>query len=114
MRISILILTVIFGLSPLTAMAAAGHGHSHGPVEINKAQAEKIASYRVAELVLALEIHESWASIAPATAQKTKTGNDTEWVVVFNNNETPDVEKTKFFVFLSSTGEYVTANFTGK
>lgn len=114
MRISILILTAILGLSPLTALAAGGHGHSHGPVEISKAQAEKISSYRVAELVLALEIHESWADIAPSTAEKTKIGNSTEWVVVYDNDDTPDADKTKLFVFLSSTGEYIAANFTGK
>jgi hypothetical protein len=102
------------GLSPLTALAAGGHGHSHGPVEITKSQAEKIASYRVAELVLAREIHESWSSIVPASAEKTRISNDTEWVVVYDNDETPDADKKKLFVFLSSTGDYIAANFTGR
>ena len=114
MRISILLLTLTLGLSPLAAMAGPGHGHSHGPVQITKNQAETIASYRIAELILAKELHESWSSATPTKVEKTTTGKVTEWMISYDNDKASDADKTRFFVFLSSTGEFITANFTGK
>jgi hypothetical protein len=113
MRISTLALTFLLGLAPLSAMASEGHGHSHGPVDITRAQAEKIASYRVAEMVLAQEIHESWSSILPATAEKTMVGDSSQWVVIYTNDEALDPEKSELFIFLSAAGEFIASNFTG-
>lgn len=114
MRILTLVLSVFIGMAPLSAMAGPGHGHSHGPVEITKAQAEKIASYRVAEMVLAQEIHESWASILPTNTEKTRIDESSQWVVTYSNDEALDPEKALLFVFLSSAGEFVSSKFAGE
>jgi Family of unknown function (DUF6488) len=114
MRILTLVLTVFMGMAPLSAMAGPGHGHSHGPVEITKAQAEKIASYRVAEMVLAKEIQENWASILPASAEKNRVGDGLQWVVSYKDDQATDPEKAQLVVFLSSAGEFITSNFTGE
>lgn len=114
MRTSILLLTMTLALSSLPAMAGPGHGHSHGPVEITQSQAETIASHRIAEMVLAMELHDSWSSVTPTKAEKVTTEDGPEWMIIYNNDKAPDADMTELFIFLSSTGEFITSNYTGK
>lgn len=115
MRVSTLLLTLMLGFFPLSALAGTDHGHSHGPVEITREQADKIASYRIAELVFTREIHKSWATVNPVKTEKRVTiDGNTEWVIAYSNDKEPDPAKSQLFVSLSSTGEFISSGFTGE
>ena len=118
MNIKTLILTLALMLSPLTAIAGGGHdhgnGHSHGPSLITQSQAESIAAGRVMTLVTQGKIDESWKSATVSSAEKKMNGNQSEWLVTFKNNQASDPAKDTLYIFLSTAGDYIAANFTGK
>ena len=45
---------------------------------------------------------------------KKQVSNRFEWVVSYKNHAVEDKSKQTLYVFLSVTGEYLAANFTGK
>lgn len=122
MNIKILIIafTVIF--SPLTALAGGGHdhghGHSHGQVpaavEVNQSQAEVVATLRKGMLINKGKIDKSWRSVKVATAEKKKNGDQYEWLITYKNDQIKEATKKTLYIFISSTGDYIAANFTGK
>ncbi len=117
MHIKTLILTLALTLSPLTAIAGGGHDHGHGhshAVEINKSQAKSTATLRVGILVNKGKIDKSWKSAKVASTEKKMNGNQAEWVVAYKNSQTKDPAKGTLYIFLSTTGDYIAANFTGK
>jgi hypothetical protein len=118
MQIKTLMLTLALTLSPLTAIAGGshdhGHGHSHGPALITQSQAETIATERVTMLVNKGKIDERWKSVPVTKSQNKMNGNQAEWVVTYNNNQVSDPAKNTLYIFLSTTGDYIAANFTGK
>jgi hypothetical protein len=116
MHIKTLILTLALTLSPLTAIAGGGHGHghSHGPSLITQNQAETIAATRVTMLVNKGKIDKSWKSVPVAKSQNKMNGNQAEWVVTYKNSQVKDPAKGTLYIFLSSEGKYIAANFTGK
>jgi len=118
MNIKTLILTLALMLSPLAAIAGGGHdhgnGHSHGPSLITQSQAESIAAGRVMTLVTQKKIDESWKSATVVKSQNKMNGNRAEWLVTFNNTQASDPAKDTLYIFLSTTGDYIAANFTGK
>ncbi len=109
------IFTLALLLSPLPALAGGGHdhGHSHGPAEITQDQAVTIASKRVIMLVAQSKIHESWQLVMPAKSEKKMYDGHAEWVVTYKNSQVSDSAKNTLYIFLSSTGDYIAANFTG-
>lgn len=118
MQIKTMILTLALTVSPLTALAGGGHGHSHGTAQVSaevaQSQAETVANMRVSILVNKGKIDKSWKSIKVASAEKKMNGHQTEWVVTYNNDQMTDTAKRTLYVFISSTGDYIAANFTGK
>ncbi|MDX8402923.1 MAG: DUF6488 family protein [Mariprofundaceae bacterium] len=114
MNIKTFIFALSLILSPLTALAGGGHGHSHGPDLISQSQAESVAAGRVMVLVEQEKIDNSWKSSKVASAEKKMNGNQTEWLITFKNSQVSDSAKDTLYIFLSSTGDYIAANFTGK
>jgi hypothetical protein len=120
MRIQSILLSLILAFSPTALLAGANHdhghddkhGHSHDPV--NQSQAEKVAKESVAMLVKKEKIDSSWKSVSVASAEKKKFGGKMEWVVTFKNDKISDASKQTLYVFLSLTGNYIAANYTGK
>lgn len=115
MRKSIICLLTALTLSVTSAYAGpGGAGHSHGPVTpITEEQAIKNASEIVAAIVQKGKIDRSWKGIKPTETKKKKNQYDQEWVVTFNNPKIADKEKNTLYVFLSSDGQYLGANFSG-
>lgn len=105
-------------LSPVSASAGGGHdhghGHSHGPVLITQSQAKSVAAGRVMMLVEQEKVDKSWGEAAIASAEKKMNGNQSEWLITFKNSQVSDLAKDTLYIFLSSTGDYIAANFTGK
>ncbi len=120
MRLNILLLGFIF--SSVTFLVMAGndqdhghdHGHSHSQEAVGNVKAESNATNIVVELVQKEKLEASWASISATTAEKKEFDGTPEWVVIFVNDAIPDVAKQKLYVFLTVTGEYIAANYTGE
>jgi hypothetical protein len=111
MKIKLILSAVIISLSSFSVIAGSGHdhGHSHAqPVSAETAQmnAKAVLSLMVKDKVL----EESWKMIKANPAER-KGG---EWLVLFVNDKAADPKKKTLYVFLTASGEYVAANFTGK
>lgn len=108
----------LLGLSLIVSaptFAGAGHdhgGHSHEPVSQDKAI--EAATEAVGKLVEKGKIDASWKAVKATGAEKKQFNKAVEWVVTFNNPAAPDKAKQNLYVFISLTGSYITANFSGK
>lgn len=110
MRIQIIILTLLLSIFPLAVIAGAGH--SHNPV--SQLTAEETAIKSVAKLVDKGKIDKTWKSIGVAKSEKKEFSGHKEWVISFKNTNISDSSKQTLYIFLSLTGEYIAANFSGK
>lgn len=115
MKLRTLLLGFILGLLPITAMAGSGHdhGHSHSNAPVNQATATTTATTIVAEFVKRKKLGESWASIKAGSVEKKEYKGSSEWVVSFVNDKITDPAKRTLYVFLTLTGDYIAANYTG-
>jgi hypothetical protein len=96
-------------------IAGAGHDHgSHSHDPVSKSQAEEAAIKSVEKLVSKRKIADSWKGVKVATSEKKKFGTKEEWVVTFKNEKVSDPNKQTLYVFLTLTGDYIAANFTGQ
>ena len=95
----------------------AGAGHNHGPkrqqIAITEAEAAKRAAKMVEVLASEQKIDASWVGIKESSVEQKKFNNIKEWQVVYNNDGIEDPSKRILFVFLSLSGEYIAANYTG-
>ena len=117
MRIVHAALLGISFLLPAPSFAEAEHGHdhaahSHEPVSQDKAI--ESATDAVSQLVAKGKLETSWQGIKTAGAEKKQFDKNVEWVVTFNNPAASDKAKQNLYVFLTLTGGYITANFSGK
>ena len=120
MRVPAIVFSFMLSLFPVAVWAGADHdhghdhGHSHSHDPATQSQAEEVAVKSVAQLVEKGKIDNSWTAVSVAKSEKKKFGNNMEWVVSFTNDKISDPEKKTLYVFLSLTGEYIAANYTGK
>jgi len=118
MKFKTLLLGFFLGLAPFTVIAGSGHdhghghGHSQGPIDQDAAvlKATKIVN----NLVEKSTLEKSWKSIKLNLIEKKVFQEKTEWVATFVNNKVTDVNKQKLYVFLTLSGDYIAANYTGK
>ena len=113
MRIHAVIIIIVLPLLAFTAIAGPGHDHSHSHDPVTQQEAEQLAMKQVERLVKKGKIDNSWQSMPVSTVETKQFGDSTEWVVAFNNQSLPDPAKQTLYVFLSMSGEYLAANFTG-
>ena len=88
-----------------------GHTHSH---DIDANGAQKAALSILNTLVSKKKIDSSWKTAKAGSAEKKTFGSNTEWLVTFNNASVKDPSKNTLYIFLTTEGKYVAANFTGK
>lgn len=119
MKKSIKALTMIITLTTTTLFASGGHSHDahgghshHAPVSQDKAQ-EKAFSM-VHSFVKKKVIDKSWSSAKLDTIEKKMIQGKEEWLIVFTNTIIKDKSKEKLYVFLTLSGRYIAANYTGK
>jgi hypothetical protein len=96
------------------ACARTVHAHPGHGDEISREQAVRRATTEVERLAEHGRIDKSWpieARLESAEIADRPSGQ--EWVVVFGNATAPAPQST-LYVFLSLTGEYLAANFTGR
>jgi hypothetical protein len=114
-----IIKTIAFTLTLATTplLAGAGHehtadgGHYHAPV--NKTVAIQKAQKVVNNFIKKNVIDKSWSTSNWDTAEKKIIKGNEEWVVIFINEKIEDKTKQKLYVFLTPTGKYIAANYTG-
>ena len=112
MATTLVLSSLLFG-APVMAGGGHNHGHSHAQQPANQEAAEKSASMAVASLVAGGSVDKSWSSISANSSEKKDFNGRVEWVVVFVNEEITDPAKQKLYVFLTLSGEYIAANYTG-
>ena len=113
-----LISVMSLSTSPLLAAGDHAHGpdgsHKHAPAKkISEKEAGSIAKEVVAELVKNKKLKAPWLKVAVATTAKKKFKQEEEWVLTLKNDKAEKGKQT-LYVFLSLTGEYLGANFTGQ
>ena len=92
--------------------AAAGTGHSHDPV--TQQQAEQVATQILSTLIKQGVIEESWRDTAVQMSEQKVFDGSTEWVVSYKNDAVSDPSKRTLYIFLTLTGDYIAANYTGQ
>ena len=90
-----------------------GGSHTHKAVSITKKEAEAAAKDVAGLLVKKGKLKKGWLQAGVKTVSKKKFKNETEWVVTLENAKAEKSKQT-LYVFLSLTGEYLGANFSGK
>lgn len=116
MRMQSVLFSIILALSPATLLAGGNHdhGHSHSHEPVSKAQAEQVAIKSVAQLIENGKIDSSWKSAGVAKSEQKQFGSKLEWVISFANDKISDPKQQTLYVFVTLTGEYLAANYTGK
>ena len=99
-------------LTLFSAVAYAGAGHSHEPV--SQAKAEQIASRIVTNMVRQGVIEQSWEGRSVAKSETKTFGGQREWVISYHNPTITDEQKQTLYVFLTLSGEYLAANYSGE
>ena len=86
-----------------------GHGHSHESTEnISKEKTGEIGRTHVQRLIKAKKIDPSWINSRFDKSVVKKN----EWLVTFVNEK--GTKGKMLYIFLTKTGKFVAANFTGK
>jgi len=88
------------------------HGHSHGTQKISEKKAQSVAKSHILRLIKKGKIDKSWEQASFDKAAKKPFGSRMEWIVTHSNSK--GVKGKKLYVFLSETGGFIAANFTGK
>lgn len=101
-------LMLLFIVTATSALAGADHGHGEA---LSPTQIQDKASGLVATIIDKGQLAASWKTIKP---QKVKETSNHKWLVTFVNPEEKDSEKQTLYMFLTLSGEYIAANFTGK
>ncbi|MFQ5543674.1 MAG: DUF6488 family protein [Nitrospiria bacterium] len=105
---------VLFMLSTPLVFAGPGSDHSHEPAApISKVEALKKASGIVAKNVKKGKLDKSWGTVKPGKIIQKTFKKDPEWVVTFDNPKVENKDKQTLYVFLSLSGHYLGANFSG-
>lgn len=91
-----------------------GHGHSHAQIPVDKTVAQTNGGKVIASLVSRKKIDQSWTGIAASSVEKKIYQDRPEWVITYNNTKVKEADKQKLYVFLTVSGDYIAANYTGK
>jgi len=112
MKGSFLALIFCLFLPGLSVAGPEGPGHYHN-VEIDASQAAETAGQVLAQLVKRGRLDTTWSGVRALSAVKKDFEKGPEWVVRFRNDEVADESKKELFIFLTTDGKVIAANFTG-
>lgn len=108
-------LLVLFVLSSPLVFAGPGSGdHSHEPTApISEGEALKTATGILTNMVDKGKMDKSWGGVKPEKIIQKTFKNKPEWVVTFENSKVENRDKQTLYVFLSLSGHFLGANFSG-
>lgn len=116
MKIKTLLISLTLSLFSMVVMAGGSHGHGHGHSHepVNQTTANSNATKIIASFIKKKSLDKSWEGTTVNSSEKKKFNGRQEWVVSFVNGKVTDAEKRKLYIFLTLSGEYIAANYTGK
>lgn len=106
----VLTTTSLFASGNHSHDANGGHGYQ---APVNQTVAKEKAHKVVNSFIKKNVINKSWSSASINSAEKKVIKGNSEWVVIFINNKINDKMKQKLYVFLTPSGQYIAANYTG-
>lgn len=108
LRAALPILAALHICGPATAHP--GHGDA-----ITRETAIQRASTEINRLADAGKLAKTWKVRAQLqTAELRDKGSGKEWALTFSDDAATDPKQRTLYVFLSETGEYIAANFSGQ
>ena len=121
MKSLFIILTFVLSSSILAGPGGGhshGHSHDHSKKAISQEQAKILGKKEIAKLVKKGKLDASWNKANFTYSEKKKFGKRTEWVLSYENKKgvkgVKGVKGKKLYVFLTLSGKFIAANFTGK
>lgn len=105
----LLIFLLLFTVNPL---AVAAKKTNDKPVDME--HAIKVASVVVNKLAEGEKIDKSWYNVKPKSAKTRQYPHGTEWVIAFKNLKVKNKSHQILYIFLTISGKYVAANYTGQ
>lgn len=111
--ITTIILSSIFLVSAAFA-GGSGHHHSHDSEPVLADEARENANTIIESLISKEKISSSWALVDTVSVEQKEFNGQMEWVVSYTNEEETDIEKQTLYIFLTLSGEYIAANYSGK
>lgn len=113
MKNLILLLVLTFSI-PSFAGPGGGHSHKHSDkiILIKKEKTFALGRKQIKRLVKAGKLEISWETAEFKKSEKKNFKGQEEWVVVFKNKKSTQGET--LYIFLTLSGKFVAANFTGK
>lgn len=100
---------MLLSASPI-GFAHPGHGQ-----ELTREAVVKRAHAEVDRLIEEQKIEQSWLVSRKAGEARRRTVVDgEEWIVTFDNPVATEAGKRRLYVFLTPSGDFIVANFTGR
>lgn len=107
-------LLILFVFSSTFVFAGPGSDHSHEPAApISEDKALKTASDILTNMVKKGKIGSSWGTVKPEKIIQKTFKSEPEWVVTFDNPKVENKDQQTLYVFLSLSGHFLGANFSG-
>lgn len=100
-----------FLLVTFTTDTVAAKKSNDAPVDMKTAV--KTAKIVVDKLAKGEKIDKSWLNIKAKSAKIRQYPHGTEWVVAFKNPQMKKQSRQILYIFLTISGKYVAANYTG-
>lgn len=88
--------------------------HFHGNTAATSETVASCALQRKETLVKHGKIDESWQSIPQDKIEQVEGKKGKEWMVTFQDPNAKDKTKETLYIFFTTTGNFIAANFTGK
>lgn len=108
-----LLLSLLFFVTPVLA----GSGHSHGPSQKQTPISIEAAASRASEIVKTLasdgKIDATWVGLKESKVEQKTFNQGPEWVVIYQNEKISSVSEQTLYLFLTLSGEYIAANYSG-
>ena len=110
MRLVIILLSLLAAPVLIQPNALAYSSHTH---DVTEKRAKELAKKRVKKLIAQRKIPESWSKVDAHSAEQKIFNGQKEWVITLKNEKAPEGRQT-LFIFMTTHGKFVAANFTGK
>ena len=112
--LTVMIVAVSLSTTGIALADEAGSCHFHGKKMASKETISDCAAERKELLIMDGKIDSSWERVEQDKIELVDGKKGKEWLVTFTNPAVDDKTKEKLYLFFTSTGNFIAANFTGK
>ena len=110
----LMVSSFLFGVP---VIAGGSHSHDadggHNLASMTRDEAINKASLKVNKLADAGKIDATWSGVKAVSAEQKVYEKGPEWVVIFKNDKVDDVSRKILYLFYTTGGHYIAANYTG-